>query len=34
MLRAVALTVLTISGLIIYWMMRRRNASGLKQIFW
>lgn len=31
---ALALVVLTISGLIIYWTMRRRNAVGLQKVFW
>ena len=31
---AAALAVLTISGLIIYWTMRRRNAVGLQKVFW
>ena len=31
---AVALAVLTISGLIIYWTMRRKNAVGLQKVFW
>jgi uncharacterized iron-regulated membrane protein len=31
---AIALAMLTISGLIIYWTMRRRNATGLKKVFW
>jgi len=31
---AIALAVLTISGLIIYWTMRRRNAAGLQKVFW
>ncbi len=31
---AIALAVLTISGLIIYWTMRRRNAVGLQKVFW
>ena len=31
---ALALAVLTISGLIIYWTMRRRNATGLQKVFW
>lgn len=31
---AIALAVLTISGLIIYWTMRRRNAVGLQKLFW
>jgi uncharacterized iron-regulated membrane protein len=31
---ATALTILTISGLIIYWTMRRRNAAGLQKVFW
>ena len=34
MLWALALAVLTISGLIIYWTMRRRNAVGLQKVFW
>jgi hypothetical protein len=29
-----AATDVTISGLIIYWTMRRRNASGLQKVFW
>lgn len=31
---AIALAVLTISGLVIYWTMRRRNAAGLQKVFW
>lgn len=31
---ATALAVLTVSGLIIYWTMRRRNATGLQKFFW
>jgi uncharacterized iron-regulated membrane protein len=31
---AIALTTLTTSGLIIYWTMRRRNAVGLRKVFW
>jgi len=31
---ATALAVLTISGLIIYGTMRRRNAVGLQKVFW
>ena len=31
---AMALVVLTISGLIIYWTMRRKNAIGLQKVFW
>lgn len=31
---ATALAVLTISGLVIYWTMRRKNATGLQQVFW
>jgi len=31
---AIALAVLTISGLIVYWTMRRRNATGLQKVFW
>jgi len=34
MLWASALVALTISGLIIYWTMRRRNATGLQKVFW
>jgi len=31
---AIALVVLTVTGLIIYWTMRRRNATGLQKVFW
>jgi uncharacterized iron-regulated membrane protein len=31
---ATALSVLTVTGLIIYWTMRRRNATGLQKVFW
>ena len=31
---AVALAVLTISGLVIYWTMRRKNPVGLQKVFW
>jgi uncharacterized iron-regulated membrane protein len=31
---AMSLAVLTISGLIVYWTMRRRNATGLQKVFW
>jgi uncharacterized iron-regulated membrane protein len=31
---ATALAVLTLSGLIVYWTMRRRNATGLQKVFW
>ena len=31
---AIALAVLTISGLIIYWTMRRKSAVGLQRVFW
>jgi uncharacterized iron-regulated membrane protein len=31
---ATALAVLTVSGLIIYWTMRRKNAVGLQKVFW
>ena len=31
---ATALATLTISGLIIYWTMRRKNATGLQTVFW
>jgi uncharacterized iron-regulated membrane protein len=29
-----ALAVLTVTGLLIYWRMRRRNATGIKRFFW
>ena len=31
---ALALAVLTISGLVIYWTMRRKNPVGLQKVFW
>ena len=31
---AIALVTLTTSGLVIYWTMRRRNATGLQRVFW
>ena len=31
---AMALVVLTTSGLIIYWTMRRKKAIGLQKVFW
>jgi len=31
---ALALIVLTISGLIIYFLMRRRNLTGIQRVFW
>jgi uncharacterized iron-regulated membrane protein len=31
---ALALVWLTISGLVIYWRMRRRDATGLQRVFW
>ena len=31
---AVALTFLTISGLVVYWTMRRRNPVGIQKVFW
>jgi uncharacterized iron-regulated membrane protein len=31
---AIALAVLTISGLVIYWTMRRKNPVGLQKVFW
>ena len=31
---SIALAALTISGLIIYWTMRRRNAVGLQKALW
>lgn len=29
-----SLALLTVSGISIYWKMRRRNATGLKRVFW
>jgi uncharacterized iron-regulated membrane protein len=34
MVWAIALSVLTISGLVIYWTMRRKNPVGLQKVFW
>ena len=34
MLWGCALAVLSLSGLLIYWRMRRQNLTGLKRIFW
>ena len=34
MLWGLALLALTISGLVIYWRMRRRGAIGVKRFFW
>ncbi len=34
MLWGLALVVVTVTGIIIYWSMRRRNASGLERYFW
>ena len=31
---ATALAILTVSGLIIYWSMRRKNPVGLQNVFW
>ena len=31
---ALALATLTISGLVIYWTMRRKNPVGLQKVFW
>jgi uncharacterized iron-regulated membrane protein len=31
---AIALAILTVTGLIIYWTMRRRNPVGLQKVFW
>ena len=31
---ALSLVVLTVSGLIIYFLMRRRNLSGIQRVFW
>ena len=31
---ALALVWLTISGLVIYWRMRRRGVTGLQRVFW
>ncbi len=34
MMWGLCLALLTISGLLIYWRMRRRDATGLKRFFW
>jgi uncharacterized iron-regulated membrane protein len=34
MLWGLSLVLLTVSGLVIYWRMRRRNAAGLQRFFW
>ena len=34
MLWGLALAVLTASGLIIYWTMRRKTAAGWQKLFW
>ena len=34
MLWGTALVILTASGLIIYFMMRRRNPQGIQKVFW
>ena len=34
MMWGLALAVLTASGLIIYWTMRRKTATGLQKVFW
>ena len=34
MLWALALIVLTVSGLIIYFLMHRRNLTGMQRVFW
>lgn len=31
---AIALVVLTVTGLIVYWTMRRRSATGIQKVFW
>jgi uncharacterized iron-regulated membrane protein len=31
---AIALAILTASGLVIYWTMRRKNPVGLQKVFW
>lgn len=31
---AIALVTLTVSGLVIYWTMRRKNPVGLQKVFW
>ena len=31
---SVALAFLTMSGLVVYWTMRRRNPVGLQKVFW
>ncbi len=34
MLWGLTLIVLTVTGLIIYLQMRRRNATGIRRVFW
>jgi uncharacterized iron-regulated membrane protein len=34
MIWGVSLIVVTISGIVIYWSMRRRNATGIGRYFW
>jgi uncharacterized iron-regulated membrane protein len=34
MLWGLALIVVTVTGIVIYWSMRRRNATGLERYFW
>ena len=34
MMWGVSLIVVTISGIVIYWSMRRKNASGIGRYFW
>jgi hypothetical protein len=34
MIWGLALIVLTVSGLVIYFQMRRRNLTGIKRFFW
>ena len=34
MMWGLALAALSISGIVIYFTMRRRNASGLQKVFW
>jgi uncharacterized iron-regulated membrane protein len=34
MLWAIALIAITVSGIIIYWSMRRASATGIERLFW
>ena len=34
MLWGLALALMTLSGLVIWWRIRRRGATGIRQLFW